>query len=190
MHKIAIFASGSGSNAEEIIRHFATGELARVGLVLCNRPGAGVIARAESLGVETVLFDRDAFYDSDRIVTLLRERGIDYVVLAGFLWLVPSSLIEAYRGRIVNIHPALLPNYGGKGMYGDRVHRAVIEAGEPESGITIHLVNEVYDSGAILAQFTVPVAPGDTPETLASKIHALEHAHFPEVIEAELRKLP
>lgn len=189
MKKIAIFASGSGTNAENIIRYFAAGDLARVELVLCNRPGAGVLARAASLGVECTVFDRDTFYNSDRIVELLRERGIDYVVLAGFLWLVPSSLIAAFPGRIVNIHPALLPKYGGKGMYGDRVHRAVVEAGETESGITIHLVNEHYDSGAVLAQFRVPVLPDDTPDQVAAKVHALEYEHFPAVIAAEIGKL-
>lgn len=189
MKKIAIFASGSGTNAENIIRYFAQGDQARVELVLCNRPGAGVLARAASLGVESTVFDRDTFYNSDRIVTLLRNRGIDYVVLAGFLWLVPSSLIAAYPNRIVNIHPALLPKFGGKGMYGDRVHQAVVEAGEKESGITIHRVNEHYDSGAILAQFRVPVKPTDTPDQVAAKVHALEYAHFPEVIAAELSKL-
>ena len=189
MKKIAIFASGSGTNAENIIRYFAQGDQARVELVLCNRPGAGVLARAASLGVESTVFDRDTFYNSDRIVTLLRNRGIDYVVLAGFLWLVPSSLIAAYPNRIVNIHPALLPKFGGKGMYGDRVHQAVVEAGEKESGITIHRVNEHYDSGAILAQFRVPVEPTDTPDQVAAKVHALEYAHFPEVIADELSKL-
>ncbi len=189
MKKIAIFASGSGTNAENIIRYFAKGDQARVELVLCNRPEAGVLARAASLGVESMVFDRDTFYNSDRIVNLLRDRGVDYVVLAGFLWLVPSSLIAAYPNRIVNIHPALLPKFGGKGMYGDRVHQAVVEAGEKESGITIHIVNEHYDSGAILAQFRVPVEPTDTPDQVAAKVHALEYAHFPDVIAAELAKL-
>lgn len=189
MKKIAIFASGSGTNAENIIRYFAAGDLARVELVLCNRPGAGVLARAASLGVECVVFDRDTFYNSDRIVELLRGHGIDYVVLAGFLWLVPSSLIAAFPGRIVNIHPALLPKYGGKGMYGDKVHLAVVEAGETESGITIHLVNEHYDSGAVLAQFRIPVLPDDTPDQVAAKVHALEYEHFPAVIAAEIGKL-
>ena len=189
MKKMAIFASGAGTNAENIIRYFAQGDQARVELVLCNRQGAGVLARAASLGVESVVFDRDTFYNSDRIVNLLRDRGIDYVVLAGFLWLVPSSLIAAFPNRIVNIHPALLPKFGGKGMYGDRVHRAVVEAGEKESGITIHRVNEHYDSGAIVAQFRVPVEPTDTPDQVAAKVHALEYAHYPEVIAAELAKL-
>ena len=189
MKKLAIFASGSGTNAENIIRYFAAGDLARVELVLCNRPDAGVLTRAASLGVESIVFDRDTFYNSNRIVTLLLDRGIDYVVLAGFLWLVPASLIAAFPNRLVNIHPALLPKFGGKGMYGDRVHRAVVEAGETESGITIHRVNEHYDSGSILAQFRVPVEPTDTPEEVAAKVHALEYAHFPEVIAAELEKL-
>lgn len=189
MRKIAVFASGSGTNAENIIRHFEDSPLARVDLVLSNNPEAGVLARAESLGVDTLVFDRDTLYNSDAVSATLKERGIDYLVLAGFLWLVPAHLIGAFPGRVVNIHPALLPKYGGKGMYGDRVHRAVVEAGEKESGITIHKVNEHYDEGAVLAQFTVPIAPDDTPEQVAEKVHKLEYKHFPTVIESEIRKL-
>ena len=142
MKKIAIFASGSGSNAENIAGYFAAGNTARVELILTNRPDAKVLRRAEKLQIESVVFDRDTFYNSDRIVVLMRRRQIDYVVLAGFLWLVPENLLTAYPNRIVNIHPALLPRHGGKGMYGDRVHRAVVEAGDRETGITIHRVNE------------------------------------------------
>ena len=176
MKKIAIFASGSGSNAENIAGYFAAGNTARVELILTNRPDAKVLRRAEKLQIESVVFDRDTFYNSDRIVVLMRRRQIDYVVLAGFLWLVPENLLTAYPNRIVNIHPALLPRHGGKGMYGDRVHRAVVEAGDRETGITIHRVNERYDSGDILAQYRVPVTETDTPETVAAKVHALVDA--------------
>ena len=187
MKKIAIFASGSGSNAEAIIRHFSASTRARVTLLLSNNPEAYALTRAENLKVETAVFDRTLF-NSPAMVELLASHGIDYIVLAGFLWLVPSALVEAYRNRIVNIHPALLPAYGGKGMYGDRVHRAVLEKGEKESGITIHKVNEVYDSGDIIAQYRLAVERDDTPDTLASRIHELEHRYFPLVIEAEIRR--
>ncbi len=189
MKNIAIFASGSGSNARKIIEHFADSPLARVTLVLSNNPQAYVLTRAREAGVEGLVFDRMQFTDKEYIVKILRDRAIDYVVLAGFLWLIPAALVEAYRGKIVNIHPALLPAYGGKGMYGHHVHQAVIAAGEKESGITIHRVNEVYDSGDILAQYRVAVAPDDTPDTLAAKIHVLEHRYFPEIIETEIKKL-
>ncbi len=189
MKNIAIFASGSGSNAEQIIRHFERSPLARVAVVLANRPDAYVLERAERLDVPAEVFDRDDFYVNGRVDALLQKYAVDYIVLAGFLWLVPAGLVRDYPGRIVNIHPALLPKYGGKGMYGDRVHRAVIEAGERESGITIHRVNEVYDSGDILLQEKVEVAPDDTPDTLAAKIHTLEHKFFPLVVEREISKI-
>lgn len=188
MKKIAVFASGSGSNAEKIIEHFAASPLARVSLLLANNPEAYALERASRHGVETVVFDRGQFLSGD-ITSELVRRGIDYVVLAGFLWLVPAGMVEAFGGRIVNIHPALLPKYGGKGMYGDNVHKAVIAAGDKESGITIHLVNEIYDSGDILAQYKVAVEPDDTPDTLAAKIHVLEHRYFPAVIEEQIKKL-
>ena len=183
MKKIAIFASGSGSNAENIATYFASKESARVTLILTNRADAPVLQRASRLGIESVVFDRDTFYNSDKIIELLAAHGIDYIVLAGFLWLVPDNLLKAYPDRIVNIHPSLLPKHGGKGMYGDRVHRAVIESGDKESGITIHRVNELYDSGSILAQYRVPVTPDDTPESVAAKVHALEYRYFPIEIE-------
>ena len=189
MKKISIFASGSGYKAENIAGYFAAGNTARVELILTNRPDAKVLRRAEKLQIESVVFDRDTFYNSDRIVVLMRRRQIDYVVLAGFLWLVPENLLTAYPNRIVNIHPALLPRHGGKGMYGDRVHRAVVEAGDRETGITIHRVNERYDSGDILAQYRVPVTETDTPETVAAKVHALEYEHFPAEIEKEIARL-
>lgn len=190
MTNIAIFASGSGTNAEAIMNHFSDSSCGRVALLLSNRGDAYALKRAERFGVPTAVFSRDEFRDpAGRVARLLREHRIDFIVLAGFLWLVPAFLTAGYAGRIVNIHPALLPKFGGKGMYGEHVHRAVIEAGEKESGITIHLVNERYDSGDTLFQATVPVAPDDTPESLAAKIHVLEHRHFPAVIERTIRSL-
>lgn len=189
MKNIAVFASGSGTNAENLIRYFERSDTARVTLLLSNKPEAYALIRARKLGVPARVFGRDDFYGSDRVLEKLREARIDYVVLAGFLWLVPPAIVDAYRGRIVNIHPALLPGYGGKGMYGGRVHEAVIAAGERESGITIHRVNEVFDSGDTLFQARVAVEPGDTPESLAAKVHELEYKHFPSVVEAEIRKL-
>lgn len=190
MTNIAIFASGSGSNAEAIMDHFSDSQCARVALLLSNRGDAYALKRAERFGVRTAVFSRDEFRDPQgRVAALLREHHIDFIVLAGFLWLVPTYLTDAYAERIVNIHPALLPKYGGKGMYGDNVHRAVIGSGEKESGITIHLVNERYDSGDTLFQATVEVAPDDTPDSLAAKIHRLEHRHFPAIIERTIQNL-
>lgn len=189
MKNIAVFASGSGTNAENIIRHFAASPLARVTLVVSDNPDAYALQRAEKHGVKSIVIRRADFREGSQPVKVLKENDIDYIVLAGFLSLVPPPLVEAYRGRIVNIHPALLPAHGGKGMYGDRVHRAVIESGERESGITIHAVNEHYDRGDIIAQYSVAVDPLDTPETLAAKIHELEYKHFPEIIEKEIEKL-
>ena len=189
MKNIAIFASGSGTNAENIIRHFSSSETARVALLLANTPKAYALTRADNLGVPTVVFDRETFRDPERMLPILDKYDIDYIVLAGFLWLVPTYLTDRFAGRIVNIHPALLPKYGGKGMYGDNVHKAVVAAGEKESGITIHKVNEQYDSGDIIAQFRVALTDNDTPETCAAKIHELEQRHFPEVIEQEILAL-
>ncbi|MEX0987266.1 MAG: phosphoribosylglycinamide formyltransferase [Bacteroidales bacterium] len=186
MSNIAIFASGSGTNAQNIIRFFRPKENINVKLVLCNKPEAGVIDRAKELDTETFIFTRDDFYNTDLVNDKLEQYGIDYIVLAGFLWLVPESIVKAYPNAIINIHPALLPKYGGKGMYGSKVHEAVIANGEMESGITIHYVNEKYDEGNIIFQARCSVDRADTPETLAKKIHQLEHAHFPSVIEKVL----
>lgn len=188
MKNIAIFASGSGTNAENIIQYFSNKKSARVSMVLSNKREAYVLKRAKAFGVKTVFFDRDDFYNSGRVLGMLIEDNVEFVVLAGFLWLVPPEILGHYAGRIVNIHPALLPRHGGRGMYGDRVHRAVIEAGEKESGITIHYVNDVYDAGDIIFQATCEVDIDDTPESLASKVHALEYRYFPEVIEKLLLK--
>lgn len=190
MTNIAIFASGSGTNAEAIMEHFAASTTARVALLLSNRADAFALKRAERFGVPTAVFSREEFRDPEGAVArLLKEHHIEFIVLAGFLWLVPDYLTTRYAGRIVNIHPALLPKFGGKGMYGHYVHEAVLAAGETRSGITIHLVNERYDSGDILFQATVPVSPDDTPDSLAEKIHTLEHRHFPTVIEQTIQQL-
>lgn len=185
MSNIAIFASGSGTNAENLIRHFnhAGQSKACVKVLLSNNPEAYAITRAARLGVFTRVFDRNELYSSDAIMEELRRQKIDLIVLAGFLWLMPESIVSAFRRRMVNIHPALLPKYGGKGMYGMRVHRAVKAAGERESGVTIHYVNGEYDRGDVIFQASCPVAPDDTPDDIAAKIHQLEQQHFPRVVE-------
>jgi phosphoribosylglycinamide formyltransferase-1 len=182
--QIALFASGSGTNAEAICRHFQHHPAISVGALFVNRKNAGVINRLAPFGIPTIVFDRPDFYEHDEVLAELRRRHIDVVVLAGFLWLIPPSMIQAYPRQIINIHPALLPAYGGKGMYGMHIHREVIRAGERQSGITIHLVSEEYDKGEVLFQATVEVAPIDSPESLAEKIHTLEHVHFSRVIES------
>jgi phosphoribosylglycinamide formyltransferase-1 len=180
---IAIFASGSGTNAEQIILHFARSATARIKLLLSNKREAYALVRAANHGIPTRVFSRDEFYTSDKITDLLRSEKIDLIVLAGFLWLVPTNLIKAFPDKIINIHPALLPKYGGKGMYGMRVHQAVIDSGDSESGISIHYVNEKYDEGRIIFQARCKVVKDDTPESLAQKIHQLEYEYFPKVIE-------
>ena len=187
MKNLAIFASGSGSNAERIISYFADSEEINVKLFLCNNPEAGVIQRAERLNIPLIMFDRPMF-KSGEVVQILREYQIDFVILAGFLWLVPKNVVEAFPNRIINIHPALLPKFGGKGMYGHFVHKAVVENKETESGITIHFVNEHYDEGAIIFQASFPITPTDTPEDIAHKGQVLEHQYFPEVIEKVVLK--
>lgn len=189
MTNIAILASGAGSNARRIIEHFASGTLARVVLVLTDNPSAGVLNVASQAGIPSRFISREQIAQGQPLLDALEQAGADFVVLAGFLRLVPASVTARFSGRMVNIHPSLLPAFGGKGMYGGRVHRAVIEAGAAESGITIHLVDEHYDRGPVLAQFRVAVAPDDTAATLEAKIHALEHAHFPQVIEERIRDL-
>lgn len=182
MLRIAVLASGSGTNAERLVRHFAEHPRMRVALIGCDRPGAGVLQRAWDLGVPSLLFSGKELRDGT-VQQELVGQGIGLVVLAGFLRLVPSALVGAFPDRIVNIHPALLPAYGGKGMYGRHVHEAVLAAGEPESGITVHLVNEHYDEGEHLFQARCPVLPDDTPDSLAVRIHELEHRHYPQVVE-------
>jgi len=185
MYRIVIFASGSGTNAENIIRYFKDSALARVSWVLCNKKGAGVLQRAESLGVPTRVFDRKEL-ETPEFANFVR-READLVVLAGFLLRIPEELTRSFPGSMINVHPALLPNYGGKGMYGMNVHRAVVANGEKKSGITIHYVNENYDEGAIIFQKSVPIDDGDTAEDVAAKIHVLEQENFPQVIERLLK---
>ncbi|RYY41513.1 MAG: phosphoribosylglycinamide formyltransferase [Chitinophagaceae bacterium] len=182
-HRLALFASGSGSNAQRLMEHFQGHPSIEVALVVCNKPGAGVIARAEHFGIPVLLIERERFLRGDAYLRELQATHITYIVLAGFLWRVPAPLISAYENRIVNIHPALLPAYGGKGMWGEHVHAAVLASGDAESGITIHYVDEHYDHGAHLFQARCPVLPGDTPATLAARVLELEHRHFAGVVE-------
>jgi phosphoribosylglycinamide formyltransferase 1 len=184
MIRIAVFASGSGTNAQRITEYFRDSRSdVSVALILSNNPNAFVLERARNLGIPSVVFTRSEFCETEKVPRLLQEQNIGFIVLAGFLWLVPSYLLKAYPNKILNIHPALLPGYGGKGMYGMKVHEAVIASGDKESGISIHLVNEKYDDGRILFQARCPIEPGDTPDTLAAKIHELEYEHYPRVIE-------
>jgi phosphoribosylglycinamide formyltransferase 1 len=189
MINIAIFASGSGTNAQQIIEHFINKDIARVKLILSNNNEAYVLERAKILNIPALVFNRNDFYQTDRITQILKEQKIDFIVLAGFLWLIPSYLIQQFPQRIINIHPALLPKYGGKGMYGHHVHEAVIANKEKTSGITIHYVNENYDEGSIIFQAQCTIEPNDNADTLAQKIHVLEYTHFPKVIEDVVRKL-
>jgi len=180
---LAIFASGKGSNAEKIIEFFKDHRRIKVTLIVSNKKEAGVLGIALRNKIKTLLIGKENFNHTDTYVQYLKDQGITHIVLAGFLWKVPDNLIQAYPKRIINIHPALLPKYGGKGMYGEHVHQAVISAGEKESGITIHEVDEEYDHGKTLFQAKVKVEPNDTPDSLAEKIHVLEHRHYPGVIE-------
>lgn len=179
--KIAVFASGSGTNAQNIIQYFSENEHIVVDSLWSNKPDAFALTRATKLGVDTFVFSRKQFYETDEVAQKLKNRGIDLIVLAGFLWLVPENLIESFQ--IVNIHPALLPKYGGKGMYGMKVHQAVAENKEKETGISIHLVNRKFDEGRIIFQAKCTVLPTDTPETIAQKVHQLEYEYFPVIIE-------
>jgi phosphoribosylglycinamide formyltransferase-1 len=189
--RIAIFASGSGSNAQKIAEYFKGHPTIEVALVVSNKADAGVLDIAKSFGIETYVIPSKAeFTQTETLLQELYVSQIDFIVLAGFLWLIPEYLIEAYPSRIVNIHPALLPKYGGKGMHGMHVHQAVVAAGEVESGITIHYVDKVYDNGEHLFQATVPVEPGDTPEVVQQKVLVLEHTNFAQVIEKLLNSLP
>lgn len=183
MKRIVIFASGSGSNALNLIKHFNSGEVARVVAVFTNKQDAGVVQKAIDNKVDIVFFDRNDFYDSDVVVNKVSAYQPDLIVLAGFLWLVPTGFIKAFHGRIINLHPALLPKFGGKGMYGSRVHKAVLEAGELETGITVHMVNEAYDQGEAIWQESFRIEPGDSVEKIEERIHALEHRVLPRAVE-------
>ena len=185
---LAIFASGAGSNAQQIINHFSTMPLVKVALIVCNKPGAGVLQIAQKEGIPCLLIDKERFTNGDHYLADLQKNRIRWIILAGFLWKLPQSLISAYPKKIVNIHPALLPHYGGKGMYGHFVHEAVIANKEKESGISIHYVDEQYDHGEIIFQAKCTVEENDTPETLAKKIHTLEHANYPAVLEKIILK--
>ncbi len=185
---IVIFASGAGSNAKKIIEYFAGSATVKVALIVCNKPGAGVLSVAAQNGIPTLLIEKERFLHGDGYLPELKKYYTGLVVLAGFLWKIPPALVAAFPKKIINIHPALLPKYGGKGMYGNRVHEAVIAAQEKESGISIHYVDEIYDHGETIFQASCPLEPGDTSESLAQKIHGLEHAHYPGVIESLLQK--
>ncbi len=182
-YRLAIFASGSGTNAEAIMRHFQNNPSVKVALLLSNSPNAYALVRARNFHVPTRVFSKMQFLDSAMVEQWLVDAGITHVILAGFLWLVPQNLLLRYPNRIINIHPALLPRFGGKGMYGNKVHEAVKTSGERQTGITVHLVNEHFDEGRILFQASCPVEPSDTPDDIATKVHALEHKHYPGVIE-------
>jgi len=187
--RLVIFASGAGSNAQQIINYFRNSPLAKVVLILCNKPDAGVISIAEKESIPVLLIGKERFFKGDGYLPELRDLETDLIILAGFLWKIPQVLIDAFPKRIINIHPALLPKYGGKGMYGRYVHETILNAGEMESGITIHYVDEHYDNGDIIFQTACPVLETDNPETLAARIHQLEHLHYPVVIEELLQKL-
>ena len=181
LKKIAIFASGSGTNAQKIIEYFADNKAITVDSLWSNNPDAYALKRATAMGIETYVFNRRQLYDTPDVRQILHKRGIDLIVLAGFLWLVPETLINDFT--IINIHPALLPKYGGKGMYGMKVHRAVVNSGDKETGISIHYVDNIYDNGKLIFQAKCPVYADDTPEQVAEKVHQLEYEYFPVIIE-------
>lgn len=190
MYRLAIFASGSGSNARKIMEHFADGTTARVVLVVTNRKEAGVIDHADRMGVEWTYLPKDVFqHEGDKVLEILEEHKVDFVILAGFLLLMPKCVVKKFSGRMVNIHPALLPDFGGPGMYGDRVHAAVLESGNRRSGITIHYVDEHYDRGDILFSAEVEIPENETVEGLRTRVQKLEHAHYAQVIEDLLKKM-
>lgn len=186
---LAVFASGAGSNAQKILDYFEASSLARVRLIVCNKPGAGVLQIAERHGIPTLLIERERFFRGDGYVPELQHAGIDLVVLAGFLWKVPQALLQAFHRRIINIHPALLPKYGGKGMYGHYVHEAVLAARELETGITIHYVDDQYDHGDTIFQARCPLADQDDTTTISRKVQELEHYYYPRVIEEVLQQI-
>lgn len=187
---MAVFASGTGTNAQKIIDHFSDKTRnAAVALIVCNKPGAGVLEIAAKENIPSLIIEKEKFFRGDAYLGELRSFGVDLIVLAGFLWKIPQTLIDAYPRRIINIHPALLPKYGGKGMYGNFVHEAVVNACEVESGISIHFVDEHYDHGDVIFQATCEVSKNDDAESLSKKIHALEHRYYPEIIEKVLNDI-
>ncbi|MFZ2906635.1 MAG: phosphoribosylglycinamide formyltransferase [Cyclobacteriaceae bacterium] len=187
-HRIAIFASGSGTNAEEIMKHFQHHDSIEVVMLLSNSPQAYALERAKKLSIPSKVFNRTIFRESEDVLIWLRDSSVTHIVLAGFMWLVPAYLIKAFPGKIINIHPALLPKFGGKGMYGMHVHEAVKTTGEKETGITIHEVNEQYDEGKILFQARCEVSSSDSPDDIAKRVHQLEYAYYPRVIEEWILK--
>jgi phosphoribosylglycinamide formyltransferase-1 len=188
MKRIAIFASGEGTNTQCLIDYFS-GSNVTIALIACNNPAAGVFKRAKKSNIPSLLIDRESLYKSKLTLQRLLEEKIDLIVCAGFLWKIPDAILHAFPDKVINIHPALLPKYGGKGMYGMKVHKAVIDAGEKTSGITIHYLNENYDEGKIIFQSKCEINEDDTAEILAQKIQALEHEHFPKVVEQIVNKL-
>lgn len=186
--KIVIFASGTGTNAENIIKFFQKSSQAAVVAVFSNKRSAKVLRKAHNHNIKALHFDRDALYNSNEVLHVLQDINPDLIVLAGFMWIFPENIIKKFSDKIINIHPALLPRYGGKGMYGMKVHQKIIKNKEKESGISIHYVNEKYDEGEIILQARTEVLEDDTPESLAEKIHQLEYKHFPEVIQQLLEK--
>lgn len=188
MKHIAVFASGAGTNAQKLIDYFKGSSIAEISLVISGNKNAGVIGIADQAGIPFAILSKENFYGTSNLLQVLAERKIDYIVLAGFLWLIPQYLIKEFSGRIVNIHPALLPKFGGKGMYGMNVHRSVKESGETKTGITIHYIDEKYDEGEIIFQAECAIECADTPEDIAAKVHQLEHLHFPEIVERVLLK--
>lgn len=183
MTNIAVFVSGNGTNLQRIADFFQNDDNVNIVCVVCNNPAAYAVQRAEKMNIPVIMVDKKTLND-ESFVKLLQDKDVDFIVLAGFLLLIPASLVKAYPNKIVNIHPALLPKYGGKGFYGEHVHEAVVAAHEPVSGITIHYVNEKYDSGDIIFQAQVPLADDETPDSLAAKIHQLEYEHFPVIIKS------
>ncbi|RLD47652.1 MAG: phosphoribosylglycinamide formyltransferase [Bacteroidetes bacterium] len=188
MKNIAIFASGSGTNAENIINYFKNNKKINISLIVTNNNGAFVISRAKKFNIPYFVFSKSDFA-SDKVIKKLHEFNINFIVLAGFLLLIPENIINNFKNRIINIHPALLPKYGGKGMYGMNVHNSVIKNNEKESGITIHYVNKSYDEGDIIFQAKCQISPKDSPEDLAIKVHELEYLHFPKIIEQIIKKV-
>ena len=186
--RLAILGSGNGTNAQQISEYFAGRTDVEVACIIYNKKDAYIAQRAKNLGIESHYFGRSDFFQNGNVLKYLAEKKVDWVILAGFLWLVPEDMLAAYPNRIINIHPALLPKYGGKGMYGHHVHEAVVAAGEHESGITIHIVDQHYDRGTTLFQARCTVTPDDTPDTLAAKIHLLEKEHFPRVIDETITR--
>lgn len=188
MVNIAIFVSGSGSNCENIIRYFQTDEQVNIALVVSNRADAYALTRAKNLNVPSVVLPKTDFNNEEKVLKLMSDHRIDFIVLAGFLLMIPDWLIASYQRRMINLHPALLPKFGGIGMYGHHVHEAVRKANETETGMTVHWVSNVCDGGEIIAQFRTPITPDDTPDDIADKEHILEMEHFPQVIEAVLKQ--